>query len=84
MGIEPTALAWEARVLPLYDARRSSRAFYDASARFHKSGRGEERIREWGVNDMRQCFQVANPASDAIGCAGYNAGPSSGARYCLH
>ena len=22
MGIEPTALAWEARVLPLYDARR--------------------------------------------------------------
>lgn len=21
MGIEPTALAWEARVLPLYDAR---------------------------------------------------------------
>ena len=24
MGIEPTALAWEARVLPLYDARRDS------------------------------------------------------------
>ena len=23
MGIEPTALAWEARVLPLYDARRA-------------------------------------------------------------
>ena len=23
MGIEPTALAWEARVLPLYDARLS-------------------------------------------------------------
>jgi hypothetical protein len=23
MGIEPTALAWEARVLPLYDARRT-------------------------------------------------------------
>ena len=23
MGIEPTALAWEARVLPLYDARES-------------------------------------------------------------
>ena len=24
MGIEPTALAWEARVLPLYDARDSA------------------------------------------------------------
>ena len=24
MGIEPTALAWEARVLPLYDARLMS------------------------------------------------------------
>ena len=24
MGIEPTALAWEARVLPLYDARASA------------------------------------------------------------
>lgn len=24
MGIEPTALAWEARVLPLYDARSES------------------------------------------------------------
>ncbi len=26
MGIEPTALAWEARVLPLYDARSTDRA----------------------------------------------------------
>ena len=24
MGIEPTALAWEARVLPLYDAREGA------------------------------------------------------------
>ncbi len=30
MGIEPTALAWEARVLPLYDARyaKIAVAFY--------------------------------------------------------
>ena len=29
MGIEPTALAWEARVLPLYDARSGlEAAFY--------------------------------------------------------
>lgn len=26
MGIEPTALAWEARVLPLYDARSGQQA----------------------------------------------------------
>lgn len=26
MGIEPTALAWEARVLPLYDARSGRQA----------------------------------------------------------
>ena len=31
MGIEPTALAWEARVLPLYDARRA-RYFTGVSA----------------------------------------------------
>ena len=31
MGIEPTALAWEARVLPLYDARRA-RDFTGVSA----------------------------------------------------
>jgi hypothetical protein len=30
MGIEPTALAWEARVLPLYDARVAA----DSSATF--------------------------------------------------
>ena len=30
MGIEPTALAWEARVLPLYDARAPA----DSSAGF--------------------------------------------------
>ena len=30
MGIEPTALAWEARVLPLYDARAPP----DSSSRF--------------------------------------------------
>jgi hypothetical protein len=31
MGIEPTALAWEARVLPLYDAR-AGRYFTGVSA----------------------------------------------------
>ena len=31
MGIEPTALAWEARVLPLYDAR-AARYFTGVSA----------------------------------------------------
>ena len=31
MGIEPTALAWEARVLPLYDAR-AGRHFTGVSA----------------------------------------------------
>ena len=29
MGIEPTALAWEARVLPLYDAREDSNSTLD-------------------------------------------------------
>jgi hypothetical protein len=29
MGIEPTALAWEARVLPLYDARINSNSTWD-------------------------------------------------------
>ena len=28
MGIEPTALAWEARVLPLYDARSGQEAAF--------------------------------------------------------
>lgn len=28
MGIEPTALAWEARVLPLYDARKVRCSLY--------------------------------------------------------
>jgi hypothetical protein len=28
MGIEPTALAWEARVLPLYDARNGRCLLY--------------------------------------------------------
>ncbi len=33
MGIEPTALAWEARVLPLYDARMmQTRMFHNARA----------------------------------------------------
>ena len=49
MGIEPTALAWEARVLPLYDARKSSRAFYDASACFHNSERCAGFVREWTI-----------------------------------
>lgn len=42
MGIEPTALAWEARVLPLYDARRAHYFTREqavsanrAAARFH-------------------------------------------------
>ena len=30
MGIEPTALAWEARVLPLYDARSGPKAAFYA------------------------------------------------------
>ena len=29
MGIEPTALAWEARVLPLYDAREGRNSTLD-------------------------------------------------------
>ena len=47
MGIEPTALAWEARVLPLYDARseRLTPPFYAVRGR---SGNAPEGLRSLG------------------------------------
>ncbi len=41
MGIEPTALAWEARVLPLYDARFGRRDCTHRRGRGQPGGRGK-------------------------------------------
>ena len=48
MGIEPTALAWEARVLPLYDARFSPLAQGQARIVRVRAGRAQAGMLDFG------------------------------------
>jgi hypothetical protein len=56
MGVEPTSLAWEARVMPLYDARtgRDSTRVLRRSAIAEAGGWGEKCIHSSGARWHRK------------------------------
>lgn len=56
MGIEPTALAWKAKVLPLYDTRSikseiQNSKFETISLKFKKFGQGYDASMEVGLRN---------------------------------
>ena len=59
MGIEPTALAWDARVLPLYDARSGGKDAILCRDRF-QFNRG--RHRKAGIRTAFRAGKIQQPA----------------------
>ncbi len=69
MGIEPTALAWEARVLPLYDAREgchSKRGW--GSLAIMESGDWREKCIHSGLDCWHRCALVVGIAPCGCSC----------------
>jgi hypothetical protein len=68
MGIEPTALAWEARVLPLYDVREGRNSTLDFTVQQiqpwsegnRQRGSGQN---NWQLQRPRQFWRRQNKAS---------------------